>query len=378
MHKNRLITIWATYGPYHLARVQSLINVGFLTTCLSYAKSDTNGYPFFNQQVSGGICINDCDISKINPFTSFIRTFNVLVKSRPDLILACGYERPESLASIIYSTLFSVKVFLLSVNQEEDKKRIFLVELIKKYYIRLFDGVVVGGNTHLQYFNKLQYPLDQIAVGYNCVDNEKISIQAKIIRTHKLSRLSPYENYFLCIARFIPKKNLSTLIYAYLLYKEEISPEFKPWNLVICGEGKIRGELEEVVQKNSLVENVHFPGQIDDLEDIINYYSYAKSFILPSSGNEQWGLVVNEAMTAGLPVIVSQQCGCSSNLVQNGINGFVFDANSKEALCSHMLWMHRNQEKLPQMGEHSFEIISKYSPDAFAANVKDLYQKTST
>src|SRR5206468_3929765 len=115
------------------------------------------------------------------------------------------------------------------------------------------------------------------------------------------------------------EKNLSRLIRAYHLYREQDTVE--PWDLVLVGGGPEEISLRRQVNESAL-KGVWFAGtrQIDDLPI---YYALAKCFVLPSV-SEPWGLVVNEAMASGLPVLVSDRCG-SAELVQNGNNGFVFD-----------------------------------------------------
>lgn len=374
---NRVVTIWATYGPYHFARIQALINIGFELVPLSHALSDNNNYPFFKKDNYEINAISQCDVEDIIPILSFYRTFNLLGKYRPSLILTCGYERPETFASVIFSKIYDCKVFVFVDNQLNDKQRNPAIEFFKKYYMRLFDGIVCGGSTHIDYLTYLGYSTERIATGYDCVDSDRILAYATQVRTQNLKPLSPYAQYFLCIARLIPKKNLFKLIRAYDLYKRNVSLELEPWKLVLCGNGPLYQQLLDELVALGLSDHVCLAGQVDDFEDVINYYSYAKAFILPSIENEQWGLVVNEAISAGLPVIVSKQCGCSSDLVQDEVNGFTFDGNSAQELSEHMLWMHINQEKLTQMGKASEAIISKFSTSVFASNVKILYERVS-
>ncbi|MEJ2070311.1 MAG: glycosyltransferase family 4 protein [Syntrophobacterales bacterium] len=95
----------------------------------------------------------------------------------------------------------------------------------------------------------------------------------------------------------------------------------------------------------------------------------ASVFILPSSHLEQWGLVVNEAMASGLPVLVSSACGCVPELVQEGVNGFSFDPSDREGLARLMLKMSSQEAELKTMGEASRRLIADWSPEVFAQNL---------
>jgi glycosyltransferase involved in cell wall biosynthesis len=75
---------------------------------------------------------------------------------------------------------------------------------------------------------------------------------------------------------------------------------------------------------------------------------------------------VNEAMASGLPVLVSDRCGCAGDLVRNGINGFTFDPHNVEELSKLMVDLSRPETDLVAMGQASQEIISQWSPGRFA------------
>ena len=81
---------------------------------------------------------------------------------------------------------------------------------------------------------------------------------------------------------------------------------------------------------------------------------------------EQWGLVVNEAMAAALPVLVSDRCGCFEDLIIEGINGFGFDPDNSQQLTNLMLKMSAANFDRQRMGDAAFQHIQNYSPKRFA------------
>jgi glycosyltransferase involved in cell wall biosynthesis len=101
------------------------------------------------------------------------------------------------------------------------------------------------------------------------------------------------------------------------------------------------------------------------IEEIPVYYGLAKAFIHPAL-QDQWGVVVNEAMASGLPVIVSKNCGCAPELVEQGGNGFVFDPLDVAQLADYMLRISSDPVSLEQMGRASLEKISHWGLDRFA------------
>ena len=121
------------------------------------------------------------------------------------------------------------------------------------------------------------------------------------------------ERYFLASARFVPKKNLLRLLEAYAGYRRRAGAD--AWHLVLLGDGELRGDIERRSALPDLAGAVILPGfrQYDELPA---YYGLARAFVHAST-TEQWGLVVNEAMAAGLPVLVSDRCGCAPDLVED-------------------------------------------------------------
>ena len=134
---------------------------------------------------------------------------------------------------------------------------------------------------------------------------------------------------------------------------------------MLCGSGHLEAALRNQARG---IKGIHFPGFVQ-IEELPLYYGLAATFILPSSHFEQWGLVVNEAMAAGLPVLVSRVCGCAPELVQEGVNGFTFDPDDTEGLARLMWQMSWGEVDLEAMSQASQSIISVWTPGTFAENL---------
>src|SRR5690606_15009969 len=113
--------------------------------------------------------------------------------------------------------------------------------------------------------------------------------------------------YILASGRFIPKKDFASLILALGLYRERLGRDKSgAWELVILGDGEEREALQQLRDQLDLQGVVHLPG-FRGYDDLPTYYALADAFVHPSQ-REQWGLVVNEAMACGLPVIATEKC----------------------------------------------------------------------
>jgi glycosyltransferase involved in cell wall biosynthesis len=174
----------------------------------------------------------------------------------------------------------------------------------------------------------------------------------------------PLKN-FLYIGRFSLEKNVLHIVKSY----EKL--QTKKWGLILVGSGPQTQEIKAYI-KNRSIKNVFMPG-FQQKEQLPRYLAISDVFILPSV-SETWGLVVNEAMAAGLPVLISQKCGCYPDIVKDGINGFSFDPYDEFALSDLMHNIIQGKFKLEDMGEKSLEIIKNFTPKRAAQIVSNTIE----
>jgi glycosyltransferase involved in cell wall biosynthesis len=99
-------------------------------------------------------------------------------------------------------------------------------------------------------------------------------------------------------------------------------------------------------------------------------YADSDLLVLPSK-SETWGLVVNEAMASGLPVIVSDKVGCAADLVLNGKNGFIFESGNLHSLVNCLSLVIKDSNVSSQMGESSRQIIKQYNFEAICTAIEN-------
>ena len=139
-----------------------------------------------------------------------------------------------------------------------------------------------------------------------------------------------------------------------------------PASLVFLGDGALRGELEAYVAERG-IGHVHFAG-FRNQGELGPYFAVADAFVLPS-GYEPWGLVVNEAMCFGLPVVASDHVGATGDLVREGKNGFVFPAGDVDALADRLRTLLADAELRRKMGAESRRMIAEWGYDQDVAAV---------
>ena len=130
-------------------------------------------------------------------------------------------------------------------------------------------------------------------------------------------------------------------------------------HLLYVGDGELRPNLEKYTKEHNL-KNIYFVGFKNQTE-LPEYYTIADIFVLPSGAGETWGLVVNEAMCFGLPIIVSDVVGCGPDLVKHGENGYIYPVGNIEKLTDYLEDLIKNPEKRKSFGKKSFEIIQEYT-----------------
>jgi glycosyltransferase involved in cell wall biosynthesis len=131
-------------------------------------------------------------------------------------------------------------------------------------------------------------------------------------------------------------------------------------------------EIERTIRECGVSDHVHLIGA-KGYADLPFYYGRAEAFIHAST-TEQWGLVVNEAMASGLPVLVSNRCGCAADLVKEGENGWTFDPTNEEQMADLMLRISSDEEQRKEMGRQSREIIANWGPARFASGLSSAIE----
>lgn len=291
----------------------------------------------------------------------------VLDKTNPDIICINGWSMGGGVAALYWAKLHQRRVIIFSASNKFDKQRNFFLEKIKSMIVNLSDAAMVGGSNARDYLCALGYAGNRIFLGYDVVDNSYFSAKsgAEIFSRVVMHNLISKTPFFLAVARFEKKKNHARLLQAYSKYRTVIGDT--AWPLVILGDGILRSRLEAQCISLGLSETVILPGFVG-YDELPGWYQNAGCFIHPST-SEQWGLVVNEAMAAGLPVLVSNRCGCARDLVIDGRNGFTFDPYNVDEISDVMVRVTSNGFDRARFGEESLRIISKWSPQTFANNL---------
>ena len=363
----RTAVVFHRLGPYHAARLSAAARTG--DTVGVEASSETREYEWdavhgcdFERVtvVSGG------DFRDLTARAQRQRMGQVLHDVRPDVDAVPGWSSPEARQALAWCEWNSVPMVVMSASTADDFPRTALREGVKSFLLRRVGAALVGGTPHREYLTSLGMAPERIFLGYDTVDNEHFRVGAAAVRAEEAAwrdRLGLPRPFFLASNRFIPKKNLATLLDAYARYRQRAGAD--AWDMVLLGDGPLRADIEAQRSRLGLEAVLHLPG-FKQYDDLPRYYGLAGAFVHAST-TEQWGLVINEAMAAGLPVIVSERCGCVRDLVDHGTNGFRFDPRDGEALTECLVELAHGGADRAAMGVASQRIISGWGPDRFAS-----------
>ncbi len=370
MPNNLLSVVWIDWYAYHVARFRALTEHpqmrGRVTGLELVGGAGVHQQMVFRDSERHGLSVStllpDAAWSKVRQDRLSALVWRKLDEADPQAVLVPGYYTAPALAAALWAKRRGRRSILMTETTRQDHPRVRWKEAVKARLLNgLFDAAIAGGQRHADYLDELGFPRERVARKYDVVDNKYFCREADRCRA---SRGSATEPYFLYVGRLAAEKNVSGLVRAFAHFRSRGGT----WPLILAGDGPLAGALKEQVSAAGLEHSVRFAGLLPTAS-LVPHYAFAGCFILPSF-REPWGLVVNEAMAAGLPVIVSGRCGCVDDLVESGRNGYTFNPLRDGELSECMLRMARASARdRENMAQASRRIIADYSLEHWAEEV---------
>jgi glycosyltransferase involved in cell wall biosynthesis len=370
--KSTVAVVFHHIGPYHHARLNAaadrLLVTGIEWSAEGYDAWGAAATPARYRKASLFPKATDAYPNKAELRCAFR---SALEQTNPDVVAINGWNNFGSLIAANCCVRRGIRMVVMSESSRQDEPRTWWKEAIKRRIVGLHSAALVGGQRHIEYLVELGMPPERVFTGYDVVDNDYFGRRTAEIRNSKFeirNKRGLPENYFLASARFIEKKNLLRLIKAYAEYWQKSQTGGNAmWDFVLLGDGPLRGTLKSQLSTLKLNEHVHLPG-FKPYGELPVYYALAKTFVHAST-SEQWGLVVNEAVASGLPVIVSNRCGCAPELV-NG-NGFTFEPTNVNELSAGLLKMASlSHQERKRLGDASYRIAANFGPEHFGEGLE--------
>jgi len=364
------VIIYSNFGPYHIARLCALAKILPATYAIEIA-SNQKIYPWrpdkehLEFQSKTLFAARSFESVPIGQQCKAIK--EALSKISPEIVVVAGYGKLVMRAAANWAKKQGVPSILLFSSTYFDHPRKWWKEFVKRILIKQYFAVAATGQRAFDYAHQLGTPRNRIFKVGNVVDNTHFLNAHKSLNENKDStrkRLNLPEQYFLAVSRLSKEKNYSVLLNAFKEYRKQGGK----WDLVVVGGGPQEQQLLNMVELYR-IPGVCFVGW-QSYGDLPIYYALACCFILPSL-SEPWGLVVNEAMACGLPVLVSKRCGCMPELCRPGENGYDFDPCDTDEIVGLMLRVSSGKVDLRVMGEVSRRIVSNFTPKTWARKLKN-------
>lgn len=261
-----------------------------------------------------------------------------------DAVVLGGWNQPAFWTALAWCATRRVPV-LFWVESTASDRRTGRLEPAKRRLLRRAAAFVVPGAASRRYLRDLGVPDDRIVTAPNAVDPE-IFAGAERQRDGGRCRV-------LAVGRLAPEKGIDTLLRATQSLEVEV---------VLAGVGPEEQRLRELAGPN-----VSFLGQVSR-DELPSIYADADVAVLPSR-SDPWGMTLNEAALAGLPLVASTAAGATEELVEDGVNGFRVPPDDPDALREALRRLVDDPELRRTAGGRSREIVARLTPQRWAEAV---------
>jgi len=288
---------------------------------------------------------------------------------KPDVLITEGFFQWTPWV-ILYSLFHRVPVYLgyeRTLHTERNTK--WYLTLQRRITDKFIKGYFVNGSETKKYLVSIGIKESKIHVAGMNADADGLK---KSIGTMTDVQKNDFRS------KFISKNGLLFLFTGYLIERKGIRHLLESWmehikeypddSLVIVGNGD---QYEECVSRYGMESTIHFEGRVD-YQEIHKYYAIADVYVMPTI-EDNWSLVIPEAMSCGLPVATSIYNGCHTDLIKEGINGFVFDTFNHQSIIDTLGKFHK--VNLPEMGKASVEMEQPFNTENCAKRLYDVIQK---
>lgn len=357
------IFLWENFGPMHADRCDAVAKSGLDVVGLElFSQSDT--YDWVPEKGDTFEKITLFGQNRPRGLKLIWALIKFRFKQKKSTWFLCHYNWIEILFFACFLRLIGDKVFTMGDSKFDDYPRYAWREIIKRMFLAPYQGAIGCGTRSKDYLRFLGIPNSKIATEYDTLSIQRIQKQA-ILAGNRDIPLS--ERHFTIIARHVPKKNIPLALNAYAQYCALVA---QPAELHLCGSGFLENQLRDLAKQLGIADKVIFKGFIQT-EQISEALSSSLALILPSS-EEQFGLVVIEALAMRVPVLLSTACGARDKLVRTGVNGFVFEPDNAEGLAWFMSLIAHDEALWQRMRLATEQFVSHGDVSNFVSAVNML------
>ena len=276
-----------------------------------------------------------------------------------DLVIVGGYSTINGALSTLLLKFKKRKFIINADGGFVDKNDTFITKFLKTYFISSASYYLSTSNGTNEYLTHYGARKENIYI-YPFTSLSKKDILDKPVKHEekiKLRKNTPYncDKLFVSIGQFIPRKGFDILLKAFN------NSEMKNNKLLIIGGGPLKEEYLQYIKDNN-IKNIHILDFIKK-DELLNIYKYSDVFVLPTR-EDIWGLVINEAMSLGLPVISTNQCLAAKELIDKN---YLYDCEDIQALTKLLKDINNKKyNELYNIGMENINISKKYTIENMA------------
>ena len=278
---------------------------------------------------------------------------------KPDAVILSGWSVSSYTQLAFEKALAHSKFIMMIDTQRRYNLRQALARLKIGRLLDRLDYLFVPGERSWQLARYLKLPMHKIQRGALGFDFASFSSLLEERRKNS----SGWPRNFLYVGKYETRKGIDCLLEAHRIYK---SRNEQAWSLRCCGMGPLAGKIRAA-------EGVADLG-FQQPHELKKAFLAAGAFILPSLF-EPWGIALVEACAAGLPVLCSDECGASVEVVRSYFNGLSLETGNVIALAEGMEWIQKNYPNLPEIGRRSRQMAEPFSADMWAERVSSVILK---
>lgn len=283
---------------------------------------------------------------------------SIIERERFDVVVVNGWVVKSCLQALGHCFRSGVPCMVRG-EANDLRPRSFVKRFGQRLLVKRFDAVLPIGEANRRFYLSRGVRSDRMFLSPYCVENQFFLPHRGTTEERKALRerlgLRPDRVVALYCGKFESKKHPLELVEA-MRVAIEIGA---PLDLLMVGDGELRRDCERMAQKFQLP--IIFAGFLNQ-SAIRDAYACSDFLVLPSDHGETWGLVVNEAFASGLPAIVSDQVGCSLDLIREGETGATFRFGDWGELSKKLVEFSLNPQRVREMGAAARVAIEAYSP----------------
>jgi len=269
-------------------------------------------------------------------------------------VVVCGWHHRKWMrASQRYS---GVKILTFD-NQWNGNTRQLLGTFYGKLVLsRKFDGAFVPGSRSKIFAEKMGFLNFRVLEGLYVGNDSLFSPDFAGIKSD-----------FLFSGRLVLEKNIKSLLDGYKVYREKVN---EPWNLKIAGQGPLEAILTEY-------EGVNYLGQLSQSELSLEMKN-SRFLVLPSL-KERWGVVIQESVLSGTPVICSAYCGSADYFVRDNESGYIINSVDSISISECLIKAHhQTTQEFREMCDKSIQLAYQFTPETWAKSLLELIKMSLT